>query len=268
MFAQLRPRRLEPVGKPRTAAGERIYAVGDVHGRMDLLLQLLSQIEQDDSLREPRRKRLIFLGDLIDRGPKSKEVVSLLSQAQRSAKRLLVLMGNHEAALLDTLDGDEDAQKMWLAHGGAATLDSFGINPPEEGESAASFADRMKQHLPPALVRWLRNLPLSMQSGSYFFCHAGVRPGVKLAHQRPEDLLWIRRDFLESDGDHGAVIVHGHSVCGDSVEITHNRINLDTGAYNSGILSAIGLQDDEQWVLSTSPAESRSADGGQNLTGR
>lgn len=257
IFARLRrsPQALL-AAQPRTASGERIYAVGDVHGRFDLLLELLDQIEQDDRLREPRRKRLIFLGDLIDRGPHSQEVASLLSSAQRSAKRLVVLMGNHEAALLDSLSGDEHAQRMWLEHGGLATLQSFGIDAPEPDEDADVFAERLRRGLPAQMIKWLKKLPLSVRSGSYFFCHAGVRPGVKLAQQSPDDLLWIRKNFLDSKAQHGAIIVHGHSVAAD-VEILHNRINIDTGAYESGILSAVGLQDAEQWVISTSSSATR-----------
>jgi serine/threonine protein phosphatase 1 len=163
-------------------------------------------------------------------------------------------MGNHEAALLDSIDGDEIAQRIWLKHGGSTTLESFGIDPPAPDEDADAFAVRLKQVIPPKMVSWLQNLPFSAQSGSYFFCHAGIRPGVRLAQQSPDDLLWIRSEFLESNAHHGAVIVHGHSICGNAVEVTHNRINLDTGAHQSGILSAVGLQDTEQWVVATVPA--------------
>jgi serine/threonine protein phosphatase 1 len=162
-------------------------------------------------------------------------------------------MGNHEAALLESLEGDERAQRIWLEHGGEATLESFGIAPPSCDESSDAFADRLKQSLSPATIRWLRKLPYSTQSGSYYFCHAGVRPGVKLEEQNPDDLLWIRQEFLDSEDHFGAVVVHGHSICGEAIEIKHNRISVDTGAYNSGILSAIGLQDSERWVLATSP---------------
>lgn len=249
--ARLTNRPFAPSSKPRAGRGERVYAVGDVHGRFDLLLQLLIAIECDDKQRAPRKKKLIFLGDLIDRGPESARVVSWLHQVQRTSKRLVVLMGNHEAALLDSMEGDGRSQEMWLEHGGSTTLACYGIAPPQPGESPESFAERLQQGIPADLADWLRDLPLTSSSGSYFFCHAGVRPGIRLSRQTAQDLLGIRSSFLESDCDHGAVIVHGHSICGEKVEFSHNRINVDTGAFSSGVLSAVGLQDTEQWVIST-----------------
>jgi serine/threonine protein phosphatase 1 len=221
---------------------------------MDLLRQLLNEIERDDLLRERRSTRLIFLGDLIDRGPDSAQVLSLLSGAERTDKRLVILMGNHEEALIASMDGDERAQQLWLEHGGSATLTSFGIDPKAETESAYAFSSRLSAQIPTELIEWIRNLPCHARSGSYYFCHAGVRPGVKLARQKREDLLWIRDEFLHSEVDHQAVVVHGHSMCGDHVQFAHNRINVDTGAYQSGILSAVGLQDGERWVISTASA--------------
>jgi serine/threonine protein phosphatase 1 len=237
--------------QPRTAKGERVYVVGDVHGRDDLLRKLLIRIEDDNLRRRPLRPRLVFVGDLIDRGPGSAEVISVLRSAQRASKRLVVLMGNHEAALLKSIDGDGKAQGIWLRYGGLATAQSFGVSPPGAEETALSFARRLKKAIPADLIDWLAELPLHHRSGCYFFCHAGVRPGVRLSRQKPQDLLWIRDEFLESDADHGAVIVHGHSICGDEVEFRDNRINVDTGAHQSGILSAVGLEDADQWVVST-----------------
>jgi serine/threonine protein phosphatase 1 len=140
---------------------------------------------------------------------------------------------------------------MWLQHGGAATLLGFGITPPGEEESGESFAYRLRKGVPSEIADWLSGLPLSAQSGSYFFCHAGIRPGIPLHKQKAHDLLWIRDDFLESNVNHGAVIVHGHSICGTAVEIRHNRINVDTGAYQTGILSAVALEGQQRWVIST-----------------
>jgi serine/threonine protein phosphatase 1 len=162
-------------------------------------------------------------------------------------------MGNHEAALLESLQGDEAAQRLWLNYGGLETLISFGIAPPRDGEDSFSFAERLRKHIPEYLIEWLEQLPLHHRSGSYFFCHAGIRPGTPLDRQKSEDLLWIRGEFLESEADHGAVIVHGHSICGTAVEFADNRINLDTGAYATGVLSALGLEDDDRWVISTPP---------------
>jgi serine/threonine protein phosphatase 1 len=229
--------------------------IGDVHGHLDLLQDLLVMIERDDVARGPARlKRLIFLGDLIDRGPSSAEVVSLLLDAQRVTKQLVVLLGNHEAALLESMDGDGLAQQLWLDHGGHSTLQSFQIDPPREEETPDQVAARLRKGIPGEVAAWLEELPLFARSGSYFFCHAGVRPGVPLGRQKPRDLLWIRNEFLTSEADHGAVVVHGHSICGHEVEFRSNRINVDTGAYQTGVLSALGLEDSERWVLSTGNA--------------
>jgi serine/threonine protein phosphatase 1 len=235
-----------------TEAGERLYVVGDVHGEFDHLRRLLLRIDEDHASRPPvANTRLIFLGDLIDRGPASAAVISLLMEGQRASNQLKVLMGNHEAALLESMDGNAAAQRMWLDHGGDATLQSYGISLPAEGETAEGFAHRLRQRIPGEVASWISELPLSARSGSYFFCHAGIRPGIPLHKQKAKDLLWIRDEFLLSDADHGAIVVHGHSICGTAVEILHNRINVDTGAYQSGILSALALQGQERWVIST-----------------
>jgi serine/threonine protein phosphatase 1 len=217
---------------------------------MDLLRDLVRAIQRDYHARAKRKTKLIFLGDLIDRGPSSKEVLGFARSVQLTHD-VTFLMGNHEAALLASLDGDEHSQHLWLEHGGLATLRSFDIAPPQAGESAEHFGRRLSDSIPADTIVWIRQMPLFARSGSYFFCHAGVRPGTPLAEQAEDDLLWIRKDFINSTSSHGAIIVHGHTICGDEVEILQNRINVDTGAYESGILSAIGLEDVDHWVLAT-----------------
>jgi serine/threonine protein phosphatase 1 len=223
---------------------------------MGLLQKLLMAIEQDDVARKAvTKKRLIFLGDLIDRGAGSAQVVSLLIEAQRVSSELVVLMGNHEAAFLESIDGNAAAQRLWLEHGGSATLHSYGIETLREEETPEQFARRLQASIPHEIIDWLEKLPMTARSGDYFFCHAGVRPGTALNRQKPQDLLWIRHEFLDDRTDHGAVIVHGHSICGPEVEFHPNRINVDTGAYSTGILSAIGLEDEERWVISVRAGE-------------
>lgn len=242
-------------GPPSTAPGERVYAVGDVHGRYDLLERLLKLIERDHLARPPSAKtRLIFLGDLIDRGPASKAVVGALRAAQAASRQVVVLRGNHEDILLHCLDGDPGAQRAWLKHGGAATLQSYGVDPPGDDESPGDFAARLEERLTPDVVAWIRGLPLKAQSGGFFFCHAGVRPGVPLHRQDEDDLVWIREEFLDCADDHGAVIVHGHSICGTEPASFHNRICVDTAAYMSGVLTAVGLEGTERWFISTGAA--------------
>ena len=237
---------------PSTRAGERVYAVGDVHGRLDLLRQIIDQLEADARSRSKGSTRIILLGDLIDRGPQSRETLELAKRMELENRgRVLVLCGNHEDMLLASAEGNADAQRLWLANGGDATLRSYGLDlsefmdlPPE------ARGDTLAKRVGLDTLNWLKALPLSYRNGDYFFCHAGVRPGVSLNSQRREDLLWIRKDFLENTDFHGAVIVHGHSERLQP-EVMANRINIDTRAYSSNELTAVGLQGPFRWFIST-----------------
>ena len=237
---------------PATSQGTRVYAVGDIHGRLDLFQQLLRQLEADVGSRGSRPTRIVLLGDLIDRGPHSREVLELARLIQRNNQgRVVVLCGNHEELLLASADGHADAQRLWLECGGDATLRNYGLDPVEFVKlSPEKRAFTLQKHVGPDMLCWLAGLPTYWRNGDYFFCHAGVRPGVPLENQRREDLLWIRREFLESQSHHGAVIVHGHCEVGD-VDVRTNRIGVDTGAYRSGELTAVGLQDAFRWFVST-----------------
>jgi len=238
---------------PETAAGERVYAVGDVHGRLDLLRRLTRTLEADAAGETARdRTRIVFLGDLVDRGPHSRQVLELVRFLQRrNPERIVSLLGNHEEMLLASAHGEAEAQRVWLRNGGDATLHSYRLDPAEfTGLAPAERGRALRQAVGADMLAWLEARPLSWQSGDYFFCHAGVRPGVPLTKQRREDLLWIRQPFLGSERAHGAVIVHGHSES-DAAEVAHNRINVDTGAHRSGELTAVGLQGACRWFLST-----------------
>ena len=235
-----------------TVANDRVYAVGDVHGRLDLFRQLLNQVEADARSQANRPSRIILLGDLIDRGPQSSQMLEFARAMQlQNRGRVVVLCGNHEDMLIASADGNADAQRLWLANGGDATLKSYGLDlpafirlSPEERGRALRDAVGLET------LRWLKALPSAYRTAEYFFCHAGVRPGIALDEQRREDLLWIRREFLESSDSHGAVIVHGHSET-QEVEVRPNRINVDTSAYRSGELTAVGLQGPYKWFIST-----------------
>lgn len=237
---------------PTTLEGTRVYAVGDIHGRLDLLQQLLRQLEADVGSRGSRSTRIVLLGDLIDRGPHSRQVLELTRLMERNNRgRVVVLCGNHEELLLASADGHADAQRLWMECGGDATLRSYGLDPVKFGKlSPEKRAFTLQRHIGLDMLRWLAGLPLYWRNGDYFFCHAGVRPGVPLENQRREDLLWIRREFLQSQNHHGAVIVHGHCEVGD-VEVRNNRIGVDTSAYRSGELTAVGLQGSFRWFIST-----------------
>ncbi|WP_235955231.1 metallophosphoesterase family protein [Sphingobium psychrophilum] len=239
---------------PSTDAGERIYAVGDVHGRFDLLQKLIERIgEHNGALPPAKSLHMLFLGDLIDRGPQSAQVLKFLHDLQRKTSRILVLQGNHEEALLQSIDGNLEVLEGWLRFGGAQTLESFGLASPGAGDDLRLYLREVRSAIPALYIEWIRRLPLTARSGDYFFCHAGVRPGVALRRQTREDLLWIRDDFLADPRHHGAVIVHGHSIETD-VQLRDNRIGIDTGAYRTGILTAIYLEDDKQELISVSMA--------------
>jgi serine/threonine protein phosphatase 1 len=242
---------------PATAPAERVYAIGDVHGRLDLLQDLLHKLEDDVQARAPCSTRVILLGDIIDRGPHSRQLLELAQATLPDSDRVIILLGNHEELLLESAAGDASAQRVWLANGGDETLRSYGLDPVELMRAPApEIARTIVDAVGEPVLAWLETLPLTYQSGDYFFCHAGIRPGVPLSLQRREDLLWIRDKFLESKRDHGAVIVHGHCES-QEVFIGRNRIGIDTAAYRTGCLSAIGLHGTQQWILTTEAGEQR-----------
>ncbi|MPT47844.1 MAG: serine/threonine protein phosphatase [Sphingobium sp.] len=240
---------------PRTADGERFYVIGDVHGRFDLLCTLIQNIEDHEAALSAAGSvsggvQLVLLGDLIDRGNDSARVIECLYNIQRSTDRLTVLMGNHEEMMLRALSGEAGVYRAWMRFGGDATVRSFGLEPPGPDDDYEAHARLFAERIPQEWVEWVADLPWFLASGDYFFCHAGVRPGIALQHQSKEDLLWIRDEFLNDQSDHGAIIVHGHSIVQD-VEVRRNRIAIDTGAYRSDVLTALYLDGDRCEFLST-----------------
>lgn len=236
---------------PSIPAGRRVYAIGDVHGRLDLLDRLIRMIGSDDAQRPHVETEIILLGDLIDRGPDSAGVVARAMTGSAGFAPLYTLMGNHEEQLLDGVAGDGQMVSAWLFYGGKETLRSFGV--PDQIILSGDEGIMMRAAraaIPNHVVMWMHRLPLTRRIGDYLFVHAGVRPGVPLDQQNPLDLRWIRREFLESEADHGAVIVHGHSVRPE-VQMHPNRIGIDTGAYATGKLTAIGLEGTDRWILQT-----------------
>lgn len=234
---------------PRTAPGARVYAIGDVHGRPDLLARMLDTICRHDADRPAARRQIILIGDIIDRGPHSREALQMVDEARRRLPDLVVLLGNHEEMLLRALRGDEATLRGWMRVGGAETVQSFGLDPLAEDADAVPFVSALRRAVPPEWIEWIQSWPLAVRSGDYFFCHAGVRPGVALARQARGDLLWTRGGFLEDTRYHGAVVVHGHTITED-VDIRPNRIGVDTGAYASDLLSALCVEDRTLEVLS------------------
>jgi len=223
---------------PEPSEPRRIYAIGDIHGRLDLLERALAAIRGDVQARGAAALT-VTVGDYIDRGPDSRGVVECLA-ADPFPTPYVALKGNHED-MLEAFLADAAAGPQWFDNGGEATLESYGVRlrgyAAAEIEAArAAFAAA----LPPAHLEFLRALKLSHGCGGFFFCHAGVRPGVPLALQDPEDLLWIREPFLLSGADFGAVVVHGHTPAAEP-ELRRNRIGIDTGAFFSGRLTCVAL---------------------------
>lgn len=235
----------------RIPDGQRVYAVGDIHGRLDLLDALLAMIEADSALRGEADTLIIFLGDLVDRGPDSRGVVERLIAYRKGPIATRFLMGNHEEVFLRAVGGDHKALKFLIRIGGRATILSYGIGENDyQNLDFEGLAIALKEHVPPEHVAFLSGFEEWVEVGDYLFVHAGVRPGVELADQRASDLRWIRDDFLLHRDSFGKVVVHGHSITKD-VDLRPNRIGIDTGAYESGKLTAIGLEGAETWFLTT-----------------
>jgi serine/threonine protein phosphatase 1 len=244
----------EPASAPaaKTPEGERIYAVGDIHGRADLLQELIGQIRKDMRWGEPERCTVVFLGDYVDRGAQNREVLDLLSGDPVPGAATVSLIGNHEAVMLQFLQ-DAEIGRDWVRFGGDATLASYGIRVRREDPSIGDLLDAqetLRRDLPAQHLRFLKDLKLSYLAGDYLFVHAGVRPGVPLAEQDGNDLIWIRNQFLQSDADFGCVVVHGHTPDLE-IQSRHNRIGIDTGAYFSGKLTAAVLEGETRRFLTT-----------------
>lgn len=245
----------------RVPEATRLYAVGDIHGRDDLLADLLDQIREDAASLPPGYRRvLVFLGDYVDRGLQSSQVIERLTSMDMSPFEVVYLKGNHEQAMLQFL---EDAQfgKTWKYYGGLETLHSYGVTELTLSDDPRDF-ERAREHfahvLPVTHLDFLRRLHSSFECGDYFFVHAGVRPGLPLHRQIDEDLLWIRNEFLDSDMNFGKIVVHGHTPRED-VEIRPNRVGVDTGAYMTGVLTALVLEGSDMRLLQTTHKQVSSA---------
>jgi serine/threonine protein phosphatase 1 len=236
---------------PAGARGYRAYVVGDIHGRLDLLNVLLGEIESDIAAQPPRKTLLVFLGDLIDRGPSSAQVVERLRTYERPSVRAVFILGNHEEVLLRILDGDTSLIQSWLRFGGEQCLRSYGADPLEISVlDGASAVTAIRAAIPEKHQTFLRSFVDTCRFGDYLFVHAGIRPGVSIDQQLQSDLRWIREPFLYDDTDHGCVVVHGHTIS-PIVEEHPNRIGIDTGAYRTGVLTALALEGSQRWYLDT-----------------
>ena len=235
---------------PHIPDGRRVYCIGDIHGRADLLQQLHNKILADASDYNGN-KTIIYLGDYIDRGEQSKQVIEILLTKPLPDSEPVYLLGNHEQAMLSFIEHPETAAS-WLSFGGKEALNSYGIplaHIPGRRELPA-LAAQLDNKLPDTHRDFLHNCAASWQCGSYYFVHAGILPGVPLDRQFLEDQLWIREEFLESKKDHGAIIVHGHTITPEP-QLLPNRIGIDTGAFITGVLTCLVLEGKDQRVLQT-----------------
>lgn len=274
----------QPAAARRSATpdGTVIYAIGDIHGCVDPLRELLEGVRCDSGARRARRQVLVFLGDYVNRGPDNRAVIELARDPGLPGVEVVALKGNNEDLMLRFIDGDLSVGVHWLDFGGSATvadygvavgrrtgpgeavlekmrwqaenLDDYGVRVPGlEGQDVAAL-DALRREFAAALagphLEFLRSLRVAHREGDYYFAHAGIVPGVALEDQPELHQMWIRKRFLDSPLDHGAIIVHGHSITA-LPEVRHNRIGIDTGAYQSGVLTCLVLDGEERSVLQT-----------------
>jgi serine/threonine protein phosphatase 1 len=239
------------LGEAKTPEGMRLYAIGDVHGCDDLLAEAHRKAARDLAERPVGDHRNIHVGDYGDRGPETAAVIERLATLTIGDPRIVCLRGNHDDMLLGFLAEPDEMGATFIANGGEATLASYGV---EVGLLAmfigdhANLAERLAEAMPPHHLAFLQALQLTARFGNFFFCHAGIRPGIALDRQSPHDLVWIRDQFLLSEADHGVVVVHGHTPAAEP-EVLPNRINVDTGAVFTGRLTCLVLEGTEYRFL-------------------
>lgn len=244
----LNARRSPSTPLPAIPEGERVYAIGDIHGRIDLLDPLLEAVRADAASRAPAATTLIFLGDLVDRGADSAAVIERVRTLD-APFAVRHLMGNHEEMFLNALAGEDKALRMFCRVGGRETVESYGMT--AEAYNALGYPellDEMRRLVPAAHRDFLSGFEDMIVIGDYAFVHAGIRPERPFAEQQAIDLRWIREPFLSHGKPLEKMIVHGHTVT-ESVEMHPHRIGVDTGAYRTGVLSVLGLEGTERWVI-------------------
>lgn len=248
LFGRRRQNRAQPVAPP----GLRLYVVGDIHGRADLLTRLHALICEDAAGAPGLSKKLVYLGDYVDRGEESRRVIDILLDGPPPGFAAVHLCGNHEEMMLAFLE-DVTVAMGWMSNGGAETLYSYGVRFGDAVTSEERFTEMqrdLRATLPARHRDFLTGLPAWHAEGDYLFVHAGIAPGVPLEQQRREDLLWIREPFLNSTADHGRCVVHGHSIVPEP-ETRVNRIAIDTGAYYTNRLTCLVLEGDSRRFLHT-----------------
>ena len=236
----------------RVPSGRRVYAIGDIHGRIDLLRRLQARIRIDAQDSRAESCVVVYLGDYVDRGGHSRDVIECLIEEPIDGFECVSILGNHEAFLLEFLD-DPACGDIWVFNGGDTTLRNYGVEVGDPEFYASGWEwlrDRFVEHLPESHLDFLRGLPLMHVEGDYLFVHAGIRPGIPLESQAREDLLWIREGFLDFEDDLGKVVVHGHTPLKE-VQIRPNRIGIDTGAWMTDTLTCLVLHDAGRTFIQT-----------------
>ncbi len=231
----------------RVPDGERYYAIGDIHGRLDLFESLIEAVEADDRERGAAKTTVVLLGDLIDRGPDSAGVIE---RARAWGKERLVryIAGNHEEMFLESFD-DREMLRHFVKHGGRETILSYGIKRKRYNElSMKDLQDELHALVPTADRSFLEAFEDMVVAGDYVFVHAGINPLHSLEEQRPSDLRWIRERFLKHTEPFSHVVVHGHTIF-ETIERTDHRIGIDTGAFRSGRLTALVLEGDSRRTI-------------------
>ena len=223
----------------RAPDGVRLYAIGDIHGCLEALRTTHEAIRSDLARRPIADWRIIHVGDYTDRGPDSRGVIAFLS-AVVADERIVCLRGNHDQMILDCLAGETDVIPMWERNGAVTTLESYGL-PESALRLGPELAGALRAAMPDAHVAFFETLPHAVQYRDYFFCHAGIEPGVALDEQLAQTLIWIRGPFLNNPDEHEAVIIHGHTPV-DALEVRPNRIGIDTGAVYGGPLTCLVLE--------------------------
>ena len=232
--------------------GRRVYAIGDIHGRIDLLRRLNARIRADAEEVQADSYVVVYLGDYVDRGGHSRDVLDCLIEDPIPGFETISILGNHEAFLLEFLD-NPGRGNVWIFNGGDTTLRNYGIDVGDLEFHAGGWEwlrDRFLESLPERHLDFLRNLPLMHVEGDYVFVHAGIRPNVPLEKQERQDLLWIREGFLDCEDDLGKMVVHGHTPFKE-IQVRSNRIGIDTGAWMSDTLTCIVLHDSEHAFIQT-----------------